>query len=504
MLAKTYAKMKRFSIIAAMTKSNRGIGYNNSIPWKGTDEGKADMRYFSKVTKDSIVIMGRKTWESIPIKFRPLPSRKNIIVSKSLCDAERYVSSGLHDDPARENYAQSLPNALNMCRKHNNDVFVIGGESLYNEAIAMKECEKIYLTEIDDTSLVSVNTSPVLWICDTFFPQIPWNFRLEHSNASPTLRFQIYTNQMDTASQEQRYLNLLQEILLRGETRSDRTGTGTKTVFGTQLRFDLTNAHGKPVLPLMTTKKTFFRGIVEELLFFLRGDHNNTKLQAKNVHIWDGNTSREYLDKYNKQHIQTGDLGLAYGVQWRAAGARLGNIDTDYRGQGIDQLAELLKAILLEPNSRRLIINAWNVPQLEDMALVPCHMLYQFDISANNKLNVMMTQRSADTFLGLPFNIASTALLVHILCKVNPHLTAGQMIISIGNAHIYNNHIEQVQEQLNRTPLFFPTIDVIKSFAATKSEGEHNALEFIENLEFKDFQLTNYYAHPAIKAEMAV
>lgn len=283
---------------------------------------------------------------------------------------------------------------------------------------------------------------------------------------------------------------MLREILQSGEVHSDRTGTGTRSVFGRQLRFDIRNG----VFPLLTTKKTFFRGIVEELLFFLRGDHDNRKLQAKGVHIWDGNTSREGLDKNGLTHLQTHDLGLAYGVQWRAAGAELGDIDTDYRGKGIDQIRNVIDLLRNDPNSRRIIINAWNVPQLEDMALPPCHALYQFYVNNQNELSCMMYQRSVDLFLGNPFNIASTALLTRILAKVSG-LEPGEIIISMGNTHIYENHLDQVKRQLERIPLKFPTLDIAKPL---------NSIEDIEALQFEDFDLKDYHCWPGIKAPMAV
>ena len=473
----------KFSLISALTKSSRGIGFKNGLPWSGTPEGKLDMNYFTKTTESHIVIMGRNTWESIPSKFRPLPRRHNIVISKTL------TSSDVIGADIYKNLDLALSDLQNKQTPTNSSksVFVIGGEMLYREAIQSSQCEKIYLTEIDDT------LKP--YECDTYFPELPSHFKLPLASVENTnVKFQIFENILDLQSQEIRYLNLLKEILEKGEKRSDRTGTGTLAIFGTQLRFSLTDSLGNFVIPLMTTKNTFFRGIVEELLFFLRGDHDNRKLQAKKVHIWDGNTSREYLDKYGKQNIATHDLGLAYGVQWRAAGAKLESIDTDYRGKGLDQLAEVINLLKTDPNSRRIIINAWNVPQLQDMALVPCHMLYQFDVTVDGTLNCMMTQRSCDIFLGVPFNIASTALLVHILAKTT-NLKPGEIIISMGNAHIYNNHIEQVKKQLTRNPYRFPNLNIKKSLSNISD---------IENLTFEDFELVGYYCHPGIKAPMAV
>jgi len=211
--------------------------------------------------------------------------------------------------------------------------------------------------------------------------------------------------------EESQYLNLLQSLLVHN-----------LVIFGTQLKFSL-----RETLPLLTTKKVFFRGVVEELLFFLRGDHDNRKLQAVGVHIWDANTTRDYLDRTGRPHLEEHDLGLAYGVQWRAAGAKLGTLGTKYRG--IDQLAKVIHLIKTEPTSRRILMNAWNVADLNDMALPPCHVLYQFGVF-DGRLNCVMFQRSADVFLGLPFNIASTGLLVHILAAVTG-LVAG------GNDHIH-------------------------------------------------------------------
>jgi len=272
---------------------------------------------------------------------------------------------------------------------------------------------------------------------------------------------------------EEDFLNLMRTIL----------STERLAVFGTQLKCSLIT------FPLLTTKKVFFRGVVEELLFFLRGDHDNRKLQAHGVHIWDDNTTREYLDRTGKCHLEEHDLGLAYGVQWRSAGSKLGSIDTKYR-DGIDQLKNVIHLIRTEPTSRRIIMSAWNVESLKDMALPPCHVLYQFDVH-QGRLNCVMYQRSADVFLGLPFNIASTALLVNILANVTG-LTPGEMAIFIGNAHIYKEHVDAAREQLARDPYPFPILQILKR------------IDDIEGLTFEDFSLIGYQSHPSIKAKIVV
>ena len=198
--------------------------------------------------------------------------------------------------------------------------------------------------------------------------------------------------------------------------------------------------------------------------------------------------------KANNKRLEEHDLGLAYGVQWRGAGAPLGNIDEDYRGKGVDQIQEVIDLLKKDPDSRRIIINAWNVPYLKDMALVPCHIMYQFNVKNGKYLNCMMTQRSADMFLGEPFNIASTAVLTRIMAQV-VGLLPGEIIINLGDAHIYKNHIEQVKTQLERIPMHFPSLTISKTL---------DNIEDIENLQFEDFILKDYNSWPAIKAKMAV
>lgn len=488
---------KPFNLIAAVGKTNNGIGIKGGLPWRY----KEDMKHFYKITttgkKPNTVIMGRKTWESIPEKHKPLVNRQNIIISRTIKPGwYNYINGKLQLHKILHNHKKyktnfsdavkvcsNINNALNQPSALANNTFVIGGSELYTEAIKYEYCDKLYITYVNDKN------KQVEY--DTFFPSIPKHFKLidTREGSISDLSFNIYQNWLNLESQEYQYLQLLQKILISGFDRHDRTGTGTKSVFGEQLRFSLAN----DVIPLITTKKMYWKGIVEELLFFLKGEHDNKILQAKGVHIWDGNTSREYLDKYGKKHIETDDLGLAYGVQWRAAGAPLGTINTNYVGKGIDQLKEIIQLIKNDPHSRRIIINAWNVPQLSDMALVPCHMLYQFYV-VNNKLNCMMTQRSADEFLGIPFNIASVALFTHIIAKTCS-LEPGEIIISMGDAHIYNNHISQVEKQLKRRPLKFPTLEITRPLSS---------VEDIEKLEFKDLKIHNYHCYPGIKGTMAV
>ena len=264
----------------------------------------------------------------------------------------------------------------------------------------------------------------------------------------------------------QQYLDLLNKIMNEGAVKTDRTGTGTKSIFGYQMRFDLSKG-----FPLLTTKKVFTRGIIEELLWFLAGDTNKKHLQEKNVHIWD-----EWGDD------ETGELGPVYGHQWRAW-------DT-YDGGHIDQIANVVDLIKNHPDSRRILVNAWNVAQVDQMALPPCHCLFQFYV-ANGKLSCQLYQRSADVFLGVPFNIASYALMTMMLAQVCG-LEPGEFIHTTGDTHLYLNHMEQVKEQLSRTPRQLPTMKInpeVKDIFAFKIE---------------DFTLEGYDPWPAIKAPVAV
>jgi thymidylate synthase len=290
--------------------------------------------------------------------------------------------------------------------------------------------------------------------------------------------------------EEQAYLDLLKNILDNGTTKQDRTGVGTIGVFGSHLKFSLENN----TLPLLTTKKMFLRGIVEELLFFIRGETDTKKLEAKGVNIWKGNTSRDFLDKRGLGYLPEGDMGKGYGFQWRNFGGTQKSYDyKNHPRDGVDQLSKALDMIRKEPNSRKIIVSAWNPAQLDEMALEPCHCFIQFQVD-NGKLNLMWFQRSVDTLLGLPFNTSSYTILAMLFAKA-AKLEPGNLIFCGGDTHIYKNHLPQVAEQITRAPYPFPQLTI---------EKEINSIEDMENLSFEDFKLHNYQCHPAIKAEMAV
>lgn len=263
----------------------------------------------------------------------------------------------------------------------------------------------------------------------------------------------------------EQYLDLLRHVLDNGTTKSDRTGTGTISVFGHQMRFDLREG-----FPLVTTKKLHLRSIIHELLWFLRGDTNVGYLQDNGVTIWD-----EWAD-------EQGDLGPIYGYQWRSWPTPDGTY--------IDQIANLIDGIRNEPDSRRLMVSAWNVADIPNMALPPCHALFQFYV-ANGCLSCQLYQRSADIFLGVPFNIASYALLLMMVAQVT-ELKPGEFVHTFGDAHIYQNHLQQVRTQLDREPRPLPTITI------------NPQVTEIDGFRYQDFELTGYDPHPRISAPIAV
>jgi thymidylate synthase len=261
------------------------------------------------------------------------------------------------------------------------------------------------------------------------------------------------------------YLDLLRHVLENGTPKNDRTGTGTLSVFGYQMRFNLEEG-----FPLLTTKKLHIRSIIYELLWFLRGETNIKYLNDNKVTIWD-----EWAD-------EKGDLGPIYGYQWRSW--------TAPDGRTIDQISQVVESIKNNPDSRRHIVSAWNVGELDKMALPPCHILFQFYV-ANGKLSCQLYQRSADIFLGVPFNIASYSMLLMMIAQVTG-LRPGEFIHTLGDAHIYNNHLEQVKLQLTRQPYPLPTLRL------------NPDVKSIFDFKFEDFEIVNYQAHPHIKGEISV
>ncbi|KAL6522002.1 Bifunctional dihydrofolate reductase-thymidylate synthase 1 [Orobanche minor] len=515
---------RTYQVVVAATP-DMGIGKDGKLPWRLP----GDLKFFKEITsttsdpnKTNAVMMGRKTWESIPLQFRPLPGRLNVILTRSgSCDvlgAENVIFCG------------SMWSALKLLAEppYNfsiEKVFLIGGGQILRGALNAPECDAIHITEIKTCI-----------DCDTFIPPIdislyqPWYssphieengiqycfttyVRLHISNGghaisghemscngiaphSKSLKlklsdFTFLPKFIFEKHEEFLYLGLVQDIILNGNNKDDRTGTGTLSKFGCQMRFNLRKS-----FPLLTTKtvfdpkRVFWRGVVEELLWFISGSTNAKILQEKGIHIWDDNASREFLDSIGLTDREEGDLGPVYGFQWRHFGARYTNMHADYTGLGFDQLLDVINKIKNKPDDRRIILSAWNPSDLNLMALPPCHMFAQFYV-ANGELSCQMYQRSADMGLGVPFNIASYALLTCMIARVCG-LIPGDFVHVIGDAHVYKTHISPLQEQLKKLPRPFPILTI----------NPHKT--DIDSFVAADFELKNYEPHPKLEMKMAV
>jgi len=484
---------RSFSVIVATTPKG-GIGKDGTLPWRLPE----DMAHFKRVTsaveagsgKSNAVIMGRKTWESIPEKFKPLAGRVNVVLTRSVPDPSHYppgvltadsLTAGLDQLGAREDVA---------------DIYVIGGQAAYKEAVEMEQCTRIFLTRVG-----------VEFDCDAFFPafdanrfkasyvsqtssreNIPYDFLVYESVGlkmpSPAMEL-LGSGRSQFLHEEYQYLEAIREIINTGFPQEDRTGVGTRALFGKMMRFNLRKS-----FPLLTTKRVFWRGVMEELLWFVKGDTNATHLSDKGIKIWDGTGSREFLDKRGLSHREEMDLGPVYGFQWRHFGAKYVDMHTDYTGQGVDQLAECIRKIKEDPTDRRILLTAWNPADLSEMALPPCHMFCQFFV-ANGELSCLMYQRSCDMGLGVPFNIASYSLLTLMVAQVCG-LKPGEFIHTMGNAHVYQNHVEPLQTQLERTPRPFPILKV------------NPDVMDIDGFQASDFELVGYNPLNKIAMDMAV
>ncbi|XP_026390510.1 bifunctional dihydrofolate reductase-thymidylate synthase 1-like [Papaver somniferum] len=504
---------RTYEVVVAATRT-LGISKDGNLPWNLP----TDAKFYDDVTtatadssKMNAVIMGRKSWETVPVKDRPQFGRLNVVLTRSesfdtgISSTENVIICGSLVS-ALELLATS-PYCLSIEK-----VFVIGGGEILKDELNAPSCDAVHITEID----ADID-------CDVFIPPVDLSQFQPWYSSSPivenNMRYTFVTyvrvktsavesnavnNKVDVESkldsenlsflpkmiferhEELLYLRLVKDIISHhGTPKEDRTGTGTLSKFGCQMRFNL-----RKTFPLLTTKRIFWRGVVEELLWFISGSTNAKKLQEKGIRIWDGNATRDYLDSFGLQEREEGDLGPVYGFQWRHFGAKYTNMHADYTGQGFDQLLDVIKKIKTKPDDRRIILSAWNPSDLKLMALPPCHMFAQFYV-ANGELSCQMYQRSADMGLGVPFNIASYALLTCIIAHVCD-LVPGDFIHVIGDAHIYNNHIKPLQLQLQKLPKPFPVLKI------------NPQKKDIDSIVLSDLKLSGYDPHERTEMKMAI
>ena len=478
-----------FSLIVAID-DNFNIGKNGRLPWDCPE----DLEKFKELTTGDVIIMGRKTYESIG---RALPNRVNIVISKSLLvqtvdkNAADQIEKNTDKNAAQsvaQNAIQSVAqnatqntvkifadpwDVVRYCDKNERgkEWFVIGGAAIYewfwNRGL-------IYNAHVTHISGSHEN-------CDVKFKLLMSEANIIYTDVlSKKATYRLYRSYNDA---EQNCLNVIKEILATGNKKSDRTGVGTMSIFGRQLRFDLRHN----TFPLMTSRKMFLRGIFAELMLFIRGQTNNQILEEQKINIWAGNTSRKFLDSCGLNQLPVGDMGASYGFLFRHFGAKYKTCLDNYKGQGIDQLANVINTLKTNPNDRRMIISLWNPSDLQNCPLPPCLYNYQFYVH-NKQLYCMMTQRSSDFVVAGGWNVATGALLTYLIAAVCD-LTPGELIWNIGDIHVYNNIISQAELQITRTPMLYPKLFVKKR-------------ENIEDYEFNDLELLCYDPYPAINLVM--
>jgi len=501
---------KLFDIVVAIAGKSRGIGVKNGLPWSTI---KCDMNRFAALTNgrsinmQNAIIMGRKTLESMNNK--PLLNRYNVVLSS------QWEYYNKQNTITNLQYTSSLNDALKLCENNPkiDNVYVIGGSQIYNEAIQHPRCYRIYQTIIPDELCLDK--------CDVFFPNIPNKFNLvetEYDNHTEIdydsysdytnkqnykIIFETYKNDLYKSlyihnSGEFSYINCLNRVLNNGEEINDRTGVGTISIFDENMQFTIETVinDGKTNyrVPMLTTKRLFAKGVILELLWFLSGNTDSNWLSDRGVNIWKGNTSKDFL-KLSKLDYNPGEIGAGYGFQWIHWGAKWksGLNYTEYNNKGINQIENIINTLKTNPTSRRMILSAWNVSDLDKMVLPPCHLMYMFKVE-RGKLCCKVILRSNDLFLGAPFNILSASILTILIAKA-ANMQPGKVAFSINDAHIYKNHIEQVKLQIKRAPFQFPLMTINKDI---------NSYEDMLDLKLTDFNILDYKCWPKITGDMAV
>lgn len=457
----------KINIILACTQ-DQGIGFQGKIPWKC----KEDLQLFQRFTSNHSIIMGRKTFESIG---KSLPNRINIVVT-----SEDIEKDGVH-------FVKSVQEGVNLARNMGTEIlWVCGGAQIYDHFMKNYFISEFFITkcpQYDCDTFIKNNI-------DDFITRLGFKEKFKPRLMEGGFELRVYgINDEGYRTIDDDYLDLMERILKNGERRETRNGV-TISIFSEKISVDLSKG-----FPLLTTKKVFFNGVVRELLWFIKGKTDSKILEADGVNIWKGNTSKDFLEK-NGLPYEEGIGGPIYGFQWRKFGEKYiyeknGKIEkTEGLEKGFDQLQFIIDEIKTNPNSRRLFMSGWNPNQLEQMCLPPCHVSYQFYVN-NGVLSCQMYQRSADVFLGLPFNIASTALLVHLVAKISG-LRVGKVHICIGDSHLYEEHMDAVKMQLGRRSerRILPFLEL---------DGD---LKKIDDYEYDNIRLRGYESGSIIKAKM--
>ena len=433
------------------------IGKDGKLPWNC----KEDLELFKNLTKDSVLIAGRKTIQTLP----KLEGRIVFCLS--------------HKIPLVDNNNSKIfsyfGTAVRESKKLRNKVFLIGGGETLRNILTNNDhdCEKIHMSVIGDNSDGDTSLHISLFT----------GWEISEEKKYETFTYQTLVK--NKSNWEKNYLSLLADVGLFGDLRMTRNGN-VRSVFSRNLSFDLRKG-----FPILTTKKMFFRGIVEELLFFLRGETNSKILEEKGVQIWKGNTNREFLDRNGFRDREEGIMGPMYGYQWRFFGAHYDEKSGMPRNKGIDQLKYVIDTIIGDKNSRRILMTDFNPSQAFNGVLFPCHsIIIQFYVS-DTHLDMYCYNRSQDLFLGTPFNISSSALLLSIIAKIT-HLTPRHLHIGMGDTHLYEEHLNLINIQRDRIPYSSPTLSL----------PEINSIDDIPNIKSEDIYLQNYLSHPAIKARM--
>jgi dihydrofolate reductase/thymidylate synthase len=522
-LALAHNSLMQCVVIAAAT-ADGGIGYEGALPWPPLD---GDLAYFGAVTTDvmvpgarNAVIMGRRTWESLPLGSRPLRQRLNIVVTST--PASVYIPTDPFPGrpPTPVLVVSSLPDALAAADDAGVErAFVIGGARLYEEAMLLPGV-RLVLTRVQwdgpcDVVVPGLSEASIATHWDRLSRHVEPAEAPAHGPSYTVTYLRrkrgVAVSKVPAAVSspvpspspvlpshpEMQYLQLVAAVLERGEPRKDRTAVGTRALFASKLNLLEFPLDGNQ-WPLLTTKRMNWKSVVEELLWFLHGCTDSKVLEARGVRIWSGNGSRDFLDSRGLVHNRDGDLGPVYGFQWRHFGARYKTADDDYTGCGVDQIEALVTGLRRDPAGRRHILSAWNPADLDRMALPPCHMLSQFWVGADG-LHCMMIQRSGDLGLGVPFNIASYALLTRLVAAA-VGIPAARLSIMIGDAHVYNNHVDELRTQLTRAPHPFPVLELHPPADAVNPDGTVPILAW----RAEHVRVVGYTSHGPLPMPMAV